>query len=355
MSIEKNEALREKSKSLLNSLKTNQDLIRQQLIKIRQSENYSPKKQIQSTVKTVSFSDFPLQNASKESQVNKRIRSKSESSLRQNPRSDCHFEELESSSSTLDSQTSESEIESDDLAGLIRFKELKTLKELKARDESEFLKHVEATRQEFLKRDYSENESDTGLIKTKRHSRKKEAHVRKTSVKKNSEEVRAKSAPSYMRPTEASQKMCRQKSPKSQTSRDKNKNKKSDKSNQSVGRNRPKNKPLLGLDFVLGLFFNIDALGVFFTRILIILLILIDTLETKSSTKNGKNQKSEEYWQELCQFREENKNDCYSSKPINFDGTTSSLFLDQSNVNEYFKQTDNELEDGINHRCKIKI
>lgn len=252
MSVEKDEALREKSKSLLNSLKTNQDIIRQQLIQIRQSQNYSTKKQIQPTVKTVSFSDFPPQNALKESQVKKRIRSKSESSLRQNPRTDCHLEEFNSSSSSLDSQTSESEIESDDLAGLIRFKELKTLEELKARDESEFLKHVEATRQEFLKRDYSENESDAGLMKINRQSRKKEAHVRKTMVKKNPEDARAKSAPSYMRPTEASQKMCRQKSPKSQTSREKSKNKESNKSNQSVGRNRPKNKPLLGLDFVLG-------------------------------------------------------------------------------------------------------
>ena len=78
----------------------------------------------------------------------------------------------------------------------------------------------------------------------------------------------------------------------------------------------------------------------------------IDSIETKSSLTNSKYQKSDEYWQQLCRFREENQEECVSAKPVNFDGTNSSLFLDQSNINEYLKNNDNELEDGVNHRCK---
>lgn len=78
----------------------------------------------------------------------------------------------------------------------------------------------------------------------------------------------------------------------------------------------------------------------------------IDSLETKSSLTISKYQKSDEYWQQLCKFREENQDECVSAKPVNFDGTNSSLFLDQSNINEYLKSNDNELEDGVNHRCK---
>jgi hypothetical protein len=50
-------------------------------------------------------------------------------------------------------------------------------------------------------------------------------------------------------------------------------------------------------------------------------------METKASNPTlSKLDKPEEYWDELSRFRNSNKNDCISSKPIGFDGTMSSFY-----------------------------
>ena len=246
MSNDKDKDLRERSKILINSFKANQNIIREQLMKIKLAD---AKKSNQVTVKTVSFSDFP-QVAFEKTQPKLKFRSKSESSLRRERKIEC-FSNLDDCTSESDFET---DIESDNLAGLIRFNELTILEELKDKDETEFLKHIENKRQAFLKHDYSENDSDTNTVKVKRKSRKGETHARKGNTEKRGK--RPKSVPSYLRPTEASQKMVREKSPKSQLSRDKNINKEISKSSQAfLKRNKPRNKPLLGLDFVLGNFY----------------------------------------------------------------------------------------------------
>lgn len=81
-------------------------------------------------------------------------------------------------------------------------------------------------------------------------------------------------------------------------------------------------------------------------------------METKLNTTISKFEKPEEYWQDLNRFREQNKDECVSSKQVNFDGTTSSLFLDSSNMRHACGggggEDDNaELEDGRNHRCMV--
>lgn len=249
MSNDKDKALRERSKILIKSFKANQNLIREQLMKIKLAD---AKKKNQVTVKTVSFSDFP-QVAFEKTQPKLKFRSKSESSLRQERKIEC-FSKLDDCKSSSSESDSETEIESDDLAGLIRFNELTILEKLKDKNETEFLKHIENKRQAFLKHDYSENDSDTNIVKMKRKSRKEQTSARKAKTEKR--EKRPKSVPSYLRPTEASQKMIREKSPKSQVNRDKIINKETPKSSQTfLKRNKPRNKPLLGLDFVLGNFY----------------------------------------------------------------------------------------------------
>lgn len=168
--------------------------------------------------------------------------------------------------------TSDSEIESDNLAGLIRFKEMDTLeKKLKdTNDENEFLKHVDARRQEYLKRDYSENDdSDDVRNNTRRRESRKKSNVKKlnNTRKSRGEEIkRSKSVPSYLRPTEASQEKAREKSPKcaelNRDVRNKNKTRGDGRLNEGSKRNKPRNKPILGLDFVLGKLIIID-LGIY--------------------------------------------------------------------------------------------
>ena len=83
-----------------------------------------------------------------------------------------------------------------------------------------------------------------------------------------------------------------------------------------------KSKPLLGYDWA------------------------VDTLETKLNTTNTKFEKPESYWQELSQFRNQNKDECVSSKQTNFDGSTSTFFETDT------KEADNPNEDdGRNHKC----
>jgi len=71
-----------------------------------------------------------------------------------------------------------------------------------------------------------------------------------------------------------------------------------------------KSKPLLGYDWAL------------------------DTIETKLNTTNTKFDKPETYWQELSQFRNQNKDECISNKQANFDA--SSL----SNTTNFFNEID---------------
>ena len=72
----------------------------------------------------------------------------------------------------------------------------------------------------------------------------------------------------------------------------------------------------------------------------------MDTLGTKLNTTNTKFEKPESYWQELSQFRNQNKDECVSSKQTNFDGSTSTFFDTDT------KETDNPNEDdGRNHKC----
>jgi len=229
---------------------TRQGHIREQLIKIKMTESCAKKPT--PSVKTVSFSDYLRESpTSTPTKTTTRLqsRSKSSSPFRKTTSSLSDLDEFESESES----DSESEIESDNLAELIRFKELDTLERLKASDEDEFLKHVEAKRQSYLKHDYSENEgsSNATVSKSSRESRKS-ASVGKKKVKgKNGK--RSQSAPSYLRPTEASMNMARSKSPKS----DRNKVKKSVSLNPNPKRAKPRNKTLLGLDFALGLSFFI--------------------------------------------------------------------------------------------------
>lgn len=89
----------------------------------------------------------------------------------------------------------------------------------------------------------------------------------------------------------------------------------------------------------------------------------LDSIETKLNTTLSKFDKPEEYWEELSQFRDSNKHDCVSTKPIGFDG--SSLFSTScyeydsrylsGDDHYYHHQRDDNLEsgdfDGRNHKC----
>ncbi len=79
----------------------------------------------------------------------------------------------------------------------------------------------------------------------------------------------------------------------------------------------------------------------------------LDTIETKLNTTNTKFEKPESYWQELSQFRIQNKDDCVSNKQANFDGSTSTFFeMDSRDMTNAESQTNaNGDDDGRNHKC----
>jgi hypothetical protein len=60
--------------------------------------------------------------------------------------------------------------------------------------------------------------------------------------------------------------------------------------------------------------------------------------------------KPESYWQELTMFRSQHQDDCVSSKPCNFNNSTSFLEHEQ---NDLFRSAgdDNYEEDGNSHKC----
>lgn len=253
-SLEESAALREKSKALISSIQEKQNELRQELLKIRST---SSKKTAPVVVKTVSFSDYPLENVAKRAKY--RSKSTSPSRMKTTTTVD-ESSDLDSSEVSTDREESylkEIEEEStNNLADLIRFKELDTLERLKASSEDEFLKHVEAKRQSYLKRDYSDNETSS---KNQKHGDVNIIRKKKTLVKS-----RSKSAPSYLRSTEASMNMARKKYCKDDSSCERVKSsKKSSKtvgSKNSTNKNTPKsgvsknirNKTLLGFDFALG-------------------------------------------------------------------------------------------------------
>ena len=51
-------------------------------------------------------------------------------------------------------------------------------------------------------------------------------------------------------------------------------------------------------------------------------------MDTKLNTTSTKYEKPEEFWQDLNSFRNQHREDCVSSKQINFDGSTSTFFDD---------------------------
>jgi hypothetical protein len=79
-----------------------------------------------------------------------------------------------------------------------------------------------------------------------------------------------------------------------------------------------------------------------------------DSCETKLNTTQTKYEKPEEFWQELGQFRDENKEECVSTNRAHFDGTINSLF-DTTYTSEMLltHPRDNleAAEDGVNHKC----
>jgi hypothetical protein len=92
-----------------------------------------------------------------------------------------------------------------------------------------------------------------------------------------------------------------------------------------------KNRPLLGYDWAL------------------------DAIETKLNTTSSKFEKPEEFWNDLTAFRNQNKDDCVSSKQVNFDGSTSTFFdVDSKDLTCYDtkNQADGD-DDGRNHKCKL--
>lgn len=253
-SLEESAALREKSKALISSIQEKQNELRQELLKLRST---SSKKTAPVVVKTVSFSDYPHENAAKRTKY--RSKSTSPSRMKATTVVD-ESSDLDSSQASTDREESylkEIEEEStNNLADLIRFKELDTLERLKASSEDEFLKHVEAKRQSYLKRDYSDNEASS---KNHKHGDVNIIRKKKTLVKS-----RSKSAPSYLRSTEASMNMARKKYCKDDSSCERVKPSKkpsktvdsknsSNKNTSKSGVNKNiRNKPLLGFDFALG-------------------------------------------------------------------------------------------------------
>lgn len=250
MSFEDNDALREKSRALLNSILAKQGEIREHLLKIKKCTN-SENSKSNNVVKTVSFSDYLRESpaASTRRVIAAAYRSKSESSSPVRRRKS----DTEDDDSNGDEMESEELAESSqNLAELIRFEESELLERLKMSSEDEFLRHVEAKRQSFLKRDYSGNESDSNSFRLSRKTirKKLDDNVKKKLPRKGK---RSQSAPSYLRPTEASMNMARSKSRKAEkTSEMKYNSKKADLVNKTSRRRMLKNKPLLGLDFALG-------------------------------------------------------------------------------------------------------
>ena len=94
-----------------------------------------------------------------------------------------------------------------------------------------------------------------------------------------------------------------------------------------------KSKPLLGYDWAL------------------------DTIETKLNTTNTKFDKPETYWQELSQFRNQNKDECISNKQANFDASslsnTTNFFneIDATNTDAAAAAAVTDDADGRNHKC----
>ena len=90
-----------------------------------------------------------------------------------------------------------------------------------------------------------------------------------------------------------------------------------------------KNKPLLGYDWAL------------------------DAIDTNLNTTKTKFTKPEEYWQELSQFRTQNKEDCVSNKQANFDGSATTFFdMDSTAVDVQNQDKNNDNDDGRSHKCK---
>ena len=80
------------------------------------------------------------------------------------------------------------------------------------------------------------------------------------------------------------------------------------------------------------------------------------------NTTTSKYEKPEEYWNDLTEFRCSNKDECMSSKPINFDGSTTFFEYDSRNDalngaggRSYSMNLSDALDrddDGRNHKCK---
>ena len=72
------------------------------------------------------------------------------------------------------------------------------------------------------------------------------------------------------------------------------------------------------------------------------------------NTTTSKYEKPEEYWNDLTEFRCSNKDECMSSKPVNFDGSTTFFEYDSRDVpngHSYSDAFDRD-DDGRNHKCK---
>lgn len=70
------------------------------------------------------------------------------------------------------------------------------------------------------------------------------------------------------------------------------------------------------------------------------------------NTTNTKFEKPESYWQELSQFRNQNKEECVSNKQANFDGSTSTFFdTDSREMNGENQANGITDDDGRNHKC----
>jgi hypothetical protein len=101
-----------------------------------------------------------------------------------------------------------------------------------------------------------------------------------------------------------------------------------------IAKNAKKSKPLLGYDWAL------------------------DLAQNKLNTTQAKFEKPDEYWLELSQFRDMNKQECVSANEQHFDGTLCSLFdntLLIENANGNNRDNFDGLDDGINHKCKINF
>ena len=105
--------------------------------------------------------------------------------------------------------------------------------------------------------------------------------------------------------------------------------KNSDRDYKRLAAQMKKNKPLLGYDWAL------------------------DAIDTNLNTTKTKFTKPEEYWQELSQFRTQNKEDCVSTKQANFDGSTTTFFdMDSTTVDVQNQDKNNDNDDGRSHKCK---